>query len=240
MSAFSLFDVPIVHFVRSSHSLLLETPSRDSARVVRGSHGLISARVDAPVGRPDQPELEQLMEQYVNGSAAAFDELYRRIAPRMLSYLLRLTRSRDRAEDLLQVTFAKVHRARATYINGAPVMPWVLAIARRSFLDERRASRSRTEDLSSDGTLPEGRDEGAAGSLELAEALERALDRLPDQYREAITLTKITGLSVNEAAEVLGTTPTAVKLRVHRGYEKLRAALASLESSATFKPERSG
>jgi len=121
---------------------------------------LISARVDAASGGPaDQGTPEELMEQYVDGSATAFDALYRQVAPRLLSYLLRLTRNRERAEDLLQVTFAKVHRARGSYIRGAPVLPWMLAIARRSFLDERRAAHSRSEDLSQDGTLPEVRDE---------------------------------------------------------------------------------
>jgi RNA polymerase sigma-70 factor (ECF subfamily) len=48
---------------------------------------------------------------------------------------------------------------------------------------------------------------------------------LPEAYREAIQLTKVSGLSMQEAAAVLGTTPTAVKLRVHRGYVALRKAL---------------
>ena len=52
------------------------------------------------------------MEAYVGGSAEAFNDLYRRVSPSVMGYLLRLTRSRVRAEDLLQITFSKVHRAR--------------------------------------------------------------------------------------------------------------------------------
>jgi RNA polymerase sigma-70 factor (ECF subfamily) len=165
------------------------------------------------------------MERYVNGNPDAFDELYRRLSPTLMGYLLRLTRNRARAEDLLQITFAKVHRARASYMTGAPVLPWVIAIARRSFLDERRAAAVRSEDLSSDGSLPEPRPEAANVPAELSDALELALQRLPENYREAIELTKITGLSIQEAASVLGTTETAVKLRVHRGYNQLRKEL---------------
>jgi RNA polymerase sigma-70 factor (ECF subfamily) len=132
---------------------------------------------------------------------------------------------------LLQTTFAKIHRARASYLRGAPLLPWVLAIARRTFFDERRAAKSRNEDLSSDGTLPEPRQEDTAVPNDLSEALERALDAMPEAYREAIQLTKITGLSVAEAAEVLGTTPTAVKLRVHRGYNLLRQELEEFHRS---------
>jgi RNA polymerase sigma-70 factor (ECF subfamily) len=165
------------------------------------------------------------MERYVDGDADAFEFLYRRVSPNLMGYLLRLTRNRERAEDLLQITFSKIHRARGSFLKGAPVLPWILAIARRSFLDERRSAQVRTEDLSPDGSLPEPQLEERALPAELSDALEVALDRLPETYREAIVLTKITGLSVAEAATVLGSTETAVKLRVHRGYNQLRKEL---------------
>lgn len=188
--------------------------------------GVPAVDSQVPSSRLNDASFEDLMEQYVDGSAPAFDELYRRVTPKLFGYLLRLTRNRERAEDLLQITFTKVHRARVSYLRGAPVLPWILAIARRSFFDERRAARSRSEDLSSDGTLPEpvGEGDGAVPN-DVSEALERALDGMPEAYREAIQLTKVTGLSVAEAAEVLGTTATAVKLRVHRGYNLLRKEL---------------
>lgn len=165
------------------------------------------------------------MLAYISGDASAFDQIYRRMAPQLYAYLMRLTRDRPRAEDLLQVTFTKLHRARSSYLSGAPLLPWVLAIARRSFLDERRSAKSRTEDLSSDGTLPEPRRVETGGTEDLSEAIDRALDQLPETYREAIQLTKIVGLSLVEAADVLDSTPTAVKLRVHRGYTLLREQL---------------
>lgn len=164
------------------------------------------------------------MQDYVAGSRLAFEELYRRLSPQLLTYLTRLTREQARAEDLLQVTFTKVHRARDSYLQGAPVLPWVLAIARRSFFDERRAAGSRPEELSPDGIMPE-MPEHPGVPLELSEAVERALGQMPIPYREAIQLTKITGLSVAEAAEVLDSTPSAVKVRVHRGYALLRKQL---------------
>lgn len=193
--------------------------------------GLPAVEAEAAV-RLHQATPEELMEQYVDGSAAAFDELYRRVSPKLFGYLLRLTRQRERAEDLLQITFAKVHRARGSYLRGAALLPWLLAIARRSFYDERRAARVRTEDLSQDGELPEPHREEQGIPADLSEALERALDALPEQYREAIQLTKVTGLSVSEAADVLGTTPTAVKLRVHRGYNLLRKELEAYQRTA--------
>ena len=79
------------------------------------------------------------MEQYVAGSASAFNQLYHRTAPQLFGYLVRLSQDRNKAEDLLQVTFAKVHRARQSYLRGASVLPWMLAIARRSFTRSRNA-----------------------------------------------------------------------------------------------------
>lgn len=186
---------------------------------------LLGAGLDVTETPLSAATLEELMERYVDGDAAAFEVLYQRASPKLFGYILRLTRNRERAEDLLQVTFAKVHRARASYLRGAPVLPWFIAIARRSFLDERRSAKVRTEDLSQDGTLPEPRGEEEGLGDDVAEALERALDSLPEAYREAIILTKITGLSMAEAAEILGATPTALKLRVHRGYLQLRERL---------------
>lgn len=171
------------------------------------------------------------MLAYIEGDANAFDQLYRRLGPQLFAYLVRLTRDRPRAEDLLQVTFTKLHRARASYLRGAPVLPWVLAIARRSFLDERRSAKSRSEDLSADGSLPEPKRVDDSGAEDMADAVDRALDQLPESYREAIQLTKIVGLSLVEAADVLDTTPTAVKLRVHRGYTMLRDSLQHLQRS---------
>ena len=123
---------------------------------------------------------EQLMERYVDGEAEAFEFLYRRVSPNLMGYLLRLTRNRERAEDLLQITFSKIHRARGSFLKGAPVLPWILAIARRSFLDERRSAHVRTEDLSPDGSLPEQQHEERPLPAELSDALEVALDRLPE------------------------------------------------------------
>ena len=67
----------------------------------------------------------------------------------------------------------------------------------------------------------------------LARALEAELERLPESHRAAFELIKNEGLSIREAAEVLGATPTAVKLRAHRAYAALRAALGRLWSIAS-------
>jgi RNA polymerase sigma-70 factor (ECF subfamily) len=62
--------------------------------------------------------------------------------------------------------------------------------------------------------------------------MRRALDRLPDHYRSAIQLTKLIGFSGEEAAGLLSTTQSAIKLRVHRGYAMLRDILTGAPATA--------
>src|SRR5262245_27346672 len=83
----------------------------------------------------------ELMQRYQAGDADAFRELYAFVAPRLLGYLTKLARSRPVADDLLQQTFLKVHRARAAYVPGADPLPWFYAIAHRTFLDEARRTK---------------------------------------------------------------------------------------------------
>ncbi len=178
---------------------------------------------------PPDVSLEALMEAFIDGHPDAFNKLFERLAPRVRSLLAGLSGDRRLAEDLTQTTFLKVHRARGTYARGARVEPWIFAIARRTWIDDRRRRRSRPEDLSSDGTLPEPPDADLDTPNRLDPDQERALYErlasLPDPQREAIVLMKARGLSVTEAARVAGTTPGAMKVRAHRAYEALRAAL---------------
>lgn len=180
-------------------------------------------------------DLAQIMERYCNGEAAAFRELYAAVSPRLFGYLMRLSGERSTAEDLLQQTFLKVHRARRAYVRGAAPLPWMYAIAHRTFLDEaRRRKRSRVK-LASDGDgVPEraaGIRGGPAEQVEdgpdpdLTRAAMAALDRLPASQRQAVVLVKLGGKSIAEAARIAGTTPGAMKVRAHRGYVALRKAL---------------
>jgi RNA polymerase sigma-70 factor (ECF subfamily) len=171
------------------------------------------------------------MERYAAGDDAAFAAVYDGVAPRLYGFLLRQTRDRARAEDVLQQTLLQIHRARARFLPGAEVMPWAFAIARRLLVDSLR--RGKREVLSDDGELDPGRDRGpgadeVAQARELAVRIDRVLARLPQSQRAAFELIKNEGLSVAEAAQVLGTTVAAVKLRAHRAYEALRAALGDV------------
>ncbi len=169
------------------------------------------------------------MDRYARGDAAAFAELYDLLAPRLSAFLLRRTRDSARAEDLLQQTFLQMHCARQHFTCGSDVVPWAFAIARRLLIDVYR--KSGREVLDDDGgstcesAAPGPGPDRLAAQRRLAARVEQELARVPEAHRAAFDLVKREGLSMAEAAEVLGTTVTAVKLRAHRTYEALRASL---------------
>lgn len=173
------------------------------------------------------------MERYADGDDAAFGVLYDALAPRLHRFALRETRSRSSAEDVVQQTLLQIHGARSRFLPGAAVLPWAFAIARRLVIDGRRhaAYRRRLEVVRSEADDAAG--EVASGAISPEDAvdrrqreagLERDLAGLPAAHREAFCLVKLEGLSVAEAAQVLGTTPGNVKVRIHRAAEALRQA----------------
>jgi len=172
------------------------------------------------------------MERYANGDEAAFAEIYDAVAPRLLGFLRKALRDDSVAEDLMQQTLLQMHRARGSFIPGAPVMPWAFAIARRLIIDSarrRRIERRLFADAPADDDQVTFRSDAAmatADELLHARRLEvrvrRRLESLPENQRTAYRLLQQDGLSLKAAAEVLGTSVSAVKLRAHRAYEALR------------------
>lgn len=174
------------------------------------------------------------MERYSNGDEAAFRELYDAIAPRLLGFLRKSTRDDFTAEDLMQQTLLQIHRARGSFIPGARVMPWAFAIARRLVIDgarRRRVERRVFADTSVDDAEMTYEPAGEAHADDLVHArrleqrVQERFDTLPEVQRTAYLLLHQEGLSLKGAAEILGTSVSAVKLRAHRAYAALRAVL---------------
>jgi RNA polymerase sigma-70 factor (ECF subfamily) len=182
--------------------------------------------------------LDQAMDRYAQGEEAAFVVVHAGLEHRLRSFLARLTGAASIADDLLQETFLRIHRARGSFAPGAAVVPWAYAIARNTWLDQVRSARVRAPlrpDLASHAqrsspseptTGPEADSEQLAIARETAALVQSVLDRIPPAQREAFVLLRYEAMSVEGAAEILGTTPTAVKLRAFRAYQALRAALA--------------
>jgi len=171
------------------------------------------------------------MDRYADGDDDAFGELYAALAPRLLPYLRRCAGDAAAASDLLQQTMLQLHLTRGRFLRGANVVPWAFAIARRVAIDEARRTRRRIGPAHQ--AFYEGNDEPLTGATaeeelhaaQLADTAGAELARLPEPQRTVFHLIRIEGLSVREAAQTLGTSANAVKLRAHRAYAALRAAL---------------
>lgn len=191
----------------------------------------------------DETELNRAMDRYASGDASAFALLHRALYPRLHGYLVRMRGTAHIADDLAQETFLRMHRARATFAQGASVVPWMYTIARNVLIDHARSAKARRTEEMPEGDALEPVDtgadtEGAAVAMQAARTVERVLAQLPASQREAFVLLRYEGLSVQDACEVLGATPAAVKLRAFRAYEALRAALGTAAGAGGASGEK--
>ena len=189
---------------------------------------------------------DDAMTRYSAGEEDAFEEVYDVVAPRLENFLRRYLRQTPQLEDIVQQTFLQMHQARGTFIAGAPVLPWAFAIARRLTIDaaRRRQSREHLEiaqderfalaELSANAASAED----VLAARETGARLTSAYESLSEPQRVAFDLVTAEGLSHAEAACVLGTTVTGIKLRIHRVYLALRAAVKDQTAVATLAPAR--
>lgn len=202
-----------------------------------------SAGAGVAIDRASSPSvLDQAMDRYARGEHAAFDLVYRQAAPRLRGFLLRMCSDPMLADDLTQETFVRLHLARGSFVAGASALPWMLAIARNAFLDHARryqVRRTTQERVSQDQAAsareasPETRGDEVVAARETLEVVRVTLDRMSLTQREAFVLLRFEGLSVRDAAQVLGVTEAAVKVRAFRAYEMLRAALDGESGGST-------
>lgn len=186
------------------------------------------------VSEEARADVDVAMGRYAEGDDAAFAAIYAGLASRLRMFLLRLSKSRPTADDLLQETFLRIHRARASFAVGARALPWSYAIARSVYIDHVRARAVRKESLADRDDAMPGVDvaasadadaEAVAIARQTADVVSAILDRLPVNQREAFILLRYEGMSVADASRILGATEGAVKLRAFHAYEALRKGL---------------
>ncbi len=166
------------------------------------------------------------MSAYVAGDAAAFRLIFERYSPLLMRAMLRELYVREEASDLVQQTFLQLHRARADFDPGQKLKPWVFTIAmnlKREYFRRKKRRPERSFDADS-GPEPAVAALGAA-RVDARRTLARALAELPADQREVIELHWFDGLDFPEVAEAVGASLSAVKVRAHRGYVRLREAL---------------
>jgi RNA polymerase sigma factor (sigma-70 family) len=160
----------------------------------------------------------------------SWDEVVRTHSARVYRLAYRLTGDRHDAEDLTQEVFVRVFRSLSSYTPGT-FEGWLHRITTNLFLDSvRRKSKIRFEGLADDAAerLP-GREPTPAQvyfDTHLDADIESALAALAPEFRAAVVLCDIEGLSYEEIAATLGVKLGTVRSRIHRGRSQLRAALA--------------
>ena len=170
--------------------------------------------------------LEALLEGYQRADAQATTELIGRLSPHLLRFFLAQEATRTEAEDLLQNTWLRIHKARHTYRAGAPVLPWIFAIAKHVRVDGYRKRRRLQHYEMATESLPES-SPSPGSKHEEAPTFDALIAVLPESQREVLTLLKVNELSLEEVARVTSSTVGAVKQKAHRAYERLRELLAN-------------
>lgn len=152
------------------------------------------------------------------------------------NYFRKRVRDDHAADDLLQETFLRVHRRLPDGPDAERIGAWVYGIARNVLVDHYRANGRPTSGLTDDSAKPEP-DNAPDVQAEAASWLEGFVARLPDTYREAVTLSELKGLPHAAVAEQLGLSLTAVKSRVRRGRAMVKR---DLEDCCRFELDRRG
>ncbi|HUX67944.1 MAG TPA: sigma-70 family RNA polymerase sigma factor [Terriglobales bacterium] len=174
------------------------------------------------------------MQRVAAGDVKAFERLYERFAKPVYGLLWRMTRDHGRAEDLLQEVFLILWRQAERYdAETAPVLTWLMVIARHRALDRLRSAEARREYVESDQDLEIAAAPAAvlpSFEMELSEeqSLQRvrqALPRLTPEERQVIELAYFEGCTQAEISARLGSPLGTVKTRARSGLAKLRTEL---------------
>jgi RNA polymerase sigma-70 factor, ECF subfamily len=146
---------------------------------------------------------------------------------------LRLTGNAADAEDLVQETMLRAYRSWDRYTPGTNAKGWLLTILRHLFINEYRRKSRHPETVDVDTIEPfalfqevqEEDPQGAFFDKIVDDEVLRAVDQLPEAFREAVTLSDVEGMSYEEVAKVLDVPVGTVKSRLYRGRRLLQAKL---------------
>jgi RNA polymerase sigma-70 factor (ECF subfamily) len=179
-----------------------------------------------------------LIEQFVSGSEASFEEIVRRYETKVYNLAMRLTRNPEDAEEVLQDVFITIYRKIGGFEGKAKFSSWLYRITvNAAFMKLRKRRQDQTVPLEEmlphfhthSSLAPQNLFTAPGDSLainnEIRIALESAIGRLPEDYRAVFVLRDIDGLSNKEVGDILSLSIPAVKSRLHRSRLMLRKRL---------------
>lgn len=171
--------------------------------------------------RTDDATLAQLMRASQGGDRAAYRALLGE-CQRWLAGYFRRRIAPHLVDDLIQETLVSLHRKRASWDGDRAFLPWLAAIARYRWIDMLRRQRD-SDELEDDFGAVDAQDEAVHARL----SLDRMLGQIPAGQAQAITLVKIEGASIAEAARICGQSESLVKVNIHRGLKRLAKLVES-------------
>lgn len=200
---------------------------------------------------PPAPDSDAALVARANaGDARAFELLVIKYQRRIERLIGRMVRDAELVEDIAQETFIRAYRALHQFRGDAQFYTWLYRIAvntaKKALVDLRRdplvfesAVKSATDD---DETYRPEREltttetpEALLASREIAQAVNAAMEALPDDLRQAVTLREIEGLSYDEISEVMGCPIGTVRSRIFRAREAISVKVRPLLDSQTGK-----
>src|SRR5512140_1541486 len=173
---------------------------------------------------------QELMRIVQAGDHSPASEIYDRYAGRIYNFALRFLKNPEAAEDAMQEVFVKMLKHANQFQGDAKLSTWLFSITAnwcRDYLRKADNKAKETEEVLV--SLPAPAEYGPDRTLEQREdqlRIQRALQQLTPEQREAILLSRYQGLSYAEIAQIAGCSEGAVKTRVFRAMETLKKALA--------------
>lgn len=171
----------------------------------------------------------QLAARTAKGDLTALELIYRRHVPAVWQYAWSQTRSRESAADIVQETFLRIARGVKKFEGRSAFATWLYRVARSATIDHARRRRREQKERTDEGVLrlvpaPGDSDSDDARTLEQT-AVRDAISKLPGAQRDAIVLYEISGLTIDETAEVLNWKQSRERVTLHRARRKLRILL---------------
>ncbi len=184
---------------------------------------------------PKRPELgsdEAIVQRVLSGERALYEILVRRHNQRLYRAARAILRNESEVEDVMQEAYVQAFAHLAQFRAEARFSTWLTRIAVHEALARKRRAQRQTEVEEPVVVITP---EQQAGSRELAKLLERAIDTLPDNFREVLMLRTVEDMSVADTAAVLDIPEDTVKTRLFRARNLLREAIA--ERALNSAPE---
>ena len=179
-----------------------------------------------------------LIGAYLEGDSRAFDQLFGRYSAKLVNFVNRIIGDRDRAEDLVQEAFLRVHRHLPRFDRSRQFSTWIYTIA--SNLAKNELRNRRRSPLLETQLVEAGADESWAPfqyadnrsrpdemyrQRYLAEAVDRGVATLSDRHREVFVLRELEGRSYEEIAQLTGANLGTVKSRLNRARQSFASAI---------------